>query len=586
MAVQGVKGTGIGQVVIPSAEEIVRGQQPQGILQNLAQYGEGLMSGTGPKAGEFLPVPDFAPEPQTRLGQLFDFPGIAESAARGARIVTGAPAVLTKTLGDFFSSPTEAGIQSEISRIESELSPFREKLRTEESSKRSGMSATPGLGTFTTAGGAETRPEEGFITSPGADVRDGDDLGTAATAEVEDEPAADLISSSMSEYLSIIGKDTGKKTTEEYIKEFSEATGLDVSGKPDNSTALMTLGLALMQNKAGRDFDVGNILKATGEAGEKAMPAFAKAKSEARALRAKAGEYALGKRDAYDKAAMQRTGFYIVPKSTGMTGRIKAFTEQSRRADLNPFELNALYENEKFRNQFDIIPASEYQDVYKELTKKPEYGDMYAGSYDKISLFDEAPDDLQIGVQRVNANYKGPNKPTRGYFNPGEYETYANRLTNMKSGLDKTADMLGQAYSIVKSGNVDAPGQIGDAISGFASAFGIRFTDEATPSAKVRRILAVLSAQEAPRILGEAGKTISDQDRVRVTQIVGELGMSKDPRDLALALSELYDRIVVGGYSDINEGFANLNMYAGITPSSQPTGFKRNKSGTFDATVE
>ena len=283
---------------------------------------------------------------------------------------------------------------------------------------------------------------------------------------------------------------------------------------------------------------------------------------------------------------MQRTGFYIVPKSKGMAGRIKAFTEQSKRADPNPFELNALYENEKFRNQFDIIPASEYQDVYKELTKKPEYGDMYASSYDQISLFDEAPDDLQIGVQRVNANYKGPNRPTRGYFNPGEYKTYSTRLTNMKSGLDKTANMLGEAYSIVKSGNVDAPGQISDAISGFASAFGIRFTDEATDTAKVKRILNVIAAKEAPRILGEAGKTISDNDRARVQQIVGELGVSKDPRDLALALSELYDRIVVGGYADINEGFANLNMYAGITPSSQPTGLKRNKSGTFDATVE
>ena len=100
---------------------------------------------------------------------------------------------------------------------------------------------------------------------------------------------------SVQDYLTATGKETKAKTTEEYIKEFADATGLDVSGKPDKSTALMTFGLALMQNKAGKGFDVGKMLGSVGEAGEKAMPAFEKAKSEARALRAKAGEYALGR---------------------------------------------------------------------------------------------------------------------------------------------------------------------------------------------------------------------------------------------------------------------------------------------------
>jgi len=57
-----------------------------------------------------------------------------------------------------------------------------------------------------------------------------------------------------------------------------------------------------MQNKAGRDFNVSNALSALGEAGEKAMPAFAKAKSEAKAAKVAAGKFGL-QQVAADKAA-------------------------------------------------------------------------------------------------------------------------------------------------------------------------------------------------------------------------------------------------------------------------------------------
>lgn len=60
--------------------------------------------------------------------------------------------------------------------------------------------------------------------------------------------------------------------------------------------ALTALGLALMQNKAGKGFNVGNILSEVGKAGEKALPALEKAKSEARAGQLAAGQYALGQR--------------------------------------------------------------------------------------------------------------------------------------------------------------------------------------------------------------------------------------------------------------------------------------------------
>ena len=89
--------------------------------------------------------------------------------------------------------------------------------------------------------------------------------------------------------------ETRAELLEKYKQEFAEATGIEIDGKPDNSQALMAMGLSLMQNRAGKGFNVGKILNAFGEAGEKAMPYIAKAASEAKAASVSAGKYALEK---------------------------------------------------------------------------------------------------------------------------------------------------------------------------------------------------------------------------------------------------------------------------------------------------
>jgi len=87
---------------------------------------------------------------------------------------------------------------------------------------------------------------------------------------------------------------TREELLEKYKQEFADATGIDISGKPDTSQALMAMGLSMMQNRAGKGFNVGNMLSAVGEAGEKAMPALSAARKEAKAARVAAGKYALG----------------------------------------------------------------------------------------------------------------------------------------------------------------------------------------------------------------------------------------------------------------------------------------------------
>jgi len=122
------------------------------------------------------------------------------------------------------------------------------------------------------------------------------------------DPAEQLFSQAMSEYISQAR--TGAEDDlpkigdiEDYKKKFAEATGVDISGKPDTSQALMAMGLSMMQNRAGKGFNVGKMLSAVGEAGEKAMPELSRARQEAKAAKVAAGKYALGQIEKGESAA-------------------------------------------------------------------------------------------------------------------------------------------------------------------------------------------------------------------------------------------------------------------------------------------
>jgi len=96
---------------------------------------------------------------------------------------------------------------------------------------------------------------------------------------------------------------TREELLEKYKQEFADATGIDISGKPDTSQALMAMGLSMMQNRAGKKFNVGKILNAVGKAGEDAMPALQKSIENANAAKVAAGKYALNQVEADENAA-------------------------------------------------------------------------------------------------------------------------------------------------------------------------------------------------------------------------------------------------------------------------------------------
>ena len=107
--------------------------------------------------------------------------------------------------------------------------------------------------------------------------------GVEVPEETSEKAVETLFNDSLNEYISAARKAEfpgagAEKTKDEYLKEFAEFTGMDISGKPKIGNALTMLGLSMMQNRAGKGFNVGRLLSEFGKAGEKAMPELIAAK--------------------------------------------------------------------------------------------------------------------------------------------------------------------------------------------------------------------------------------------------------------------------------------------------------------------
>ena len=198
-----------------------------------------------------------------------------------------------------------------------------------------------------------------------------------ATQPEEKNVYRDLLESSTNSVLEALGKAPEKaKTIEEYKQIFSDATGINVSGQPDNSAALTAFGLALMQNKAGKGFNVGKILSETGAAGEKALPLMVQAKKDARASQLAAGQFALTQQSK-DKAS--RTAFineqvtYLRDRrdtlNDRMVDRINAVEDATLKARL---EEDAQYQKFLYDRQIKLLEMSKKgTETENKTTQKP-----------------------------------------------------------------------------------------------------------------------------------------------------------------------------------------------------------------------
>tara|TARA_R100001369_G_scaffold6066_1_gene16605 strand:- start:5871 stop:7838 length:1968 start_codon:yes stop_codon:yes gene_type:complete len=396
----------------------------------------------------------------------------------------------------------------------------------------------------------------------------------------------DLFASAMEDFMTGVrgaGPDTPEqKTIDDYKKDFSKATGIDVSGKVDKSSALIAMGLSLMQNTAGSDFNAGKWLRSVGEAGEKALPALNKAKQTARQGVLAAGKYALqmessdeAKRNIASEKAMDRGKYWVYKK--GKPGAEFSSFDEGEFVDLNKYELNKLISNPEFDNQFEFIKDSDRFDILKVRADASdiELGDEWASAgYKPYSLIGgdikNVPSELLVNAVLRDPNYKG--KVTGNVAKIGEKaETIINRFISYQNAINRDVERFKKIGNYVDSG-ISIPKQVSSKITQFFRSIG--FTpEEGMPSdiASAQQSLKNFSIDNATMILKESGKTLSDADRKLVDERVGKISFTNaDPKLLHNQIADIYDFIVTKSQQNLDLAVKTLDRDFGIKVVAPP----------------
>ena len=360
-----------------------------------------------------------------------------------------------------------------------------------------------------------------------------------------------------------------ERTIEQYKKAFSEATGIDTSGNVDKKDALMAFGLALMQNKAGKGFNVGKMLTSVGEAGDKAMPALQKAKTLAREGALAGGKYALqtqsaddAKRAAGAEAAMNRSSYYVYENDP--EGKPYGKFDNGKTVQLSKYELDKLINDPDFDNNYSFITGSAYAEVLKEKNAIPEYGDQWDKN-SPISLIGDpdGPKIFEVSGARRSSNYKGPRGGNSLQLAEAPDAVYR-RIMKEQDKVNLLSDQFSEAVSQIQEG-VSIPSQIGSSVTMGLRNLGFNVGDGTTSIRQVKNFLVRVQATNAANILGEAGKTLSDNDRKMVANIVGNMDFNTATEEELLSkLGYVYEMVVDRSQANIDAALNTLESEAGV----------------------
>ena len=577
---QGIAGLNIGDT------QNLLGQmgKPKSIGELAELYGKGLL-GKGPKAKNFIsPVKSMEQmygKPKTEgkkaLNFLMDIP---LAALEGGRLLTGGISSVTNPagniIGDFLNQETqeefdkkkfnvtgpEVFLPDENRNIYGAFSPEGQKKLLDQSQLAEEENAIAGE---SDTGSDELQKRLSKIAELNDVAEEENNIVSKTTETDESEEnltaAQTATKTALSEFLAQARPGIKPQTYDEYIKEFGDATGLDISGEPDTKQALMSFGLALMQNRAGKGFDLSKILTATGEAGEAAMPDFRKSVAEAKAIRAKAGEYALGKTEKDKNAAMNRQSYVVIPKEGGLASSILKNSGEFTR--LNSYELNDLIDNKKFNDEYEIIDSSVYTDMTKSLITAQGKNKTYLTKPRSTPLFSGS--DIKIDVFYGDPNVGGGAKPKMA----SDPKNALAAINKMEIGLKRGEDKFKEIASLLKQTKITAGPQLRSFTKQLAKSFGIKVSsdDKTDPIKQLNVLLTDLKARNAAEILGESGKTISDNDRKLVDSIVGGIDVLSGEADIDLLttkLTRLYSTVIQSRRDDINEAYSVLGN-SGVT---------------------
>jgi hypothetical protein len=394
---------------------------------------------------------------------------------------------------------------------------------------------------------------------------------------MSDDPAEQLFAQAMTDYISQAregaeGQLPKVGDIEAYKKKFAEATGIDISGKPDTSQALMAMGLSMMQNRAGKGFNVGKMLSAVGEAGEKALPALTAAKAEARANQVAAGKYALDmeskdetKREAAKKEMSALGQYFILPKGDGVAGSVSSILNNKGSYEtISKGELQQLMKNPEFASKYDVLPGSMYKEIITEAMKTPEAEENWLTKTPRSRQLMAGVTDPIFNIEVFVGKPGGKKEGQAMVADQGQVQNAYRALAAMDRDNERLKQKFVDAkYLVEESGAVDVASAIIDNTDSFLSAFGINFRKDATDIEKLDYIMRDLQAGNASRILGESGKTISDGDRALVNEIVGNRTLLSNRDEMSMKLNKLFTSLYTTANNQVLDGLTNLDAISG-----------------------
>ena len=354
--------------------------------------------------------------------------------------------------------------------------------------------------------------EEALASSPDEDLDYTDtyteeELKAVNDPEVKKKAAqAELFTSAMKEIEDIYGDDSEpkkRKTIDDYKADFARATGIDISGEPDNKSALMALGLSLMQNRAGKGFNLSNILGEVGAAGQAALPKFEEARKEARAAQVAAGKFALQEQKADQKAALA----LAKEKRTALAAVSKEFRGYANKQQLEYLKHRNNMEIKLLKNDMKPIDAK------GKVTTQTLEGNNFlkvdtafvTGSRNRVFL---AP--VQQAKQHANQ-----------YVNVLEASNSINEVKSILQDLGKANDAT--AIGLLKDRVLSVLKPLGIGDTDYSKGVAEIIDKGTNPEQKVRAIQDRLISQYKKFLTKETGNGVSEGDIKRLQQLIGEI---------------------------------------------------------------
>tara|TARA_R110000787_G_C13336814_1_gene437842 strand:- start:114 stop:1061 length:948 start_codon:yes stop_codon:yes gene_type:complete len=255
----------------------------------------------------------------------------------------------------------------------------------------------------------------------------------------------------------------------------------------------MAFGLALMQNKAGKGFNLGKMLKATGEAGEKALPLLTKAQDRAKAEQVAAGKYALGQIAAGKSA------------SAALAAEERAFAKEVYLAEMKRED-----EREEARLKGVEIKGGYFDERLKGL-------DIRMGNTAKGAVFSNPP----AALNKVNDRLKATN-----------------------GGIATVDEITGLAQSIINK-DYTTLSLVQDRVNSVLVGFGIKDANltfgksGVSDEDNLKALQDSLISRYKKFLTQETGNGISNTDVERLQALLGQIDLVGNPEGSLIRLEEV-----------------------------------------------